>query len=106
MQGHTNLFFILVGNKTDQPGQREVSKEEALSFATQHDMEYYETSAMNGSNIEEVFHKLAEEILSLVDDGSIQIKEGWRGVKRGHSHHNLQGPLTLVDQDRRQWKFC
>ena len=96
--------IILVG---DQAIHREVSKEEALSFATQHDMEYYEISARNGSDIEEVFDKLADKILTLVDDGSIRIEEGWRGVKRGQSHHNLQGPLTLGDHDRRrQWKFC
>ena len=76
-------FFILVGNKTDLPKQREVSKEEALSFATENGMEYYETSAMNGSNITEVFHKLAEKILTLVDSGLIRIEEGWKGIVKG-----------------------
>ena len=110
--------FILVGNKTDQPGQREVSKEEALSFAIQHDMEYYETSAVNGSNIEEVFHKLGDKILTLVDGGLIKIEEGWRGVKRGPSHHhnfqgpshhhNFQGPITLGGhaQGRQRRRCC
>ena len=90
--------FILVGNKTDQPRPREVSKEEALSFATLHDMEYYKTSAMNGLNIDEVFHRLAEKILTLVGGGKIE--EGWRGVRgtelshtssSGQSHRNGQG---------------
>ena len=114
--------FTLVGNKTDLPKQREVSKEEALSFATQHDMEYYETSAVNGSNSEEVFHKLVDKILTLVDGGLIKLEEGWRGVKRGPAHHNHQGcseHITLRghsdrnqgrhsdrDQVRQRRRFC
>ena len=75
--------FILVGNKTDQAKYREVTKEDALLFASQHGMDYYETSAKNGSNVEEVFHKLAKRIYTLVDEGVIRLEEGWDGVKRG-----------------------
>ena len=91
-------IFILVGNKADQDIHREVSKEEALSFATQRDIDYCETSAMNGSDIEKVFHKLANKILTLVGGG--KIKKGWRGVRgtelshtssSGQSHRNSQG---------------
>jgi small GTP-binding protein len=75
--------FVLVGNKTDQSKHREVTKEEAGLFATRHGMDYYETSAKNGSNVDEVFHRLAKKIYALVDDGVIRIEEGWDGVKRG-----------------------
>lgn len=98
--------FILVGNKTDQAKHREVSQEEALFFATQHDMDYYETSAKSGSNVEEAFHKLAGKIFTLVDDGLIKIEEGWDGVKKGtelphtsssgRSHRNGQGFSTSI----------
>lgn len=98
--------FVLVGNKTDQTRHREVTKEEALFFATQHDMDYYETSAKNGSNVEEVFHKLADRIYTLVEDGLIKIEEGWDGVKKGtelsqtsssgRSHRNGGGYSTTI----------
>ena len=81
--GPHKLVFILVGNKTDQAIHREVSKKEALSFATKHDMEYYETSAKTGSNITKVFHKLADKILTLVDSGLIKIEAGWKGIVKG-----------------------
>ena len=76
-------IFILVGNKTDLAKHRKVSREEALSFAAQHDMDYCETSAKNGSDIEEVFHKLADQILTLVDSGLIKIEEDWKGIVKG-----------------------
>lgn len=75
--------FLLVGNKTDQAKYREVARDEAVLFASQHGMDYCETSAKNGSNVEEVFHKLAEKIFTLVDDGVIRLEEGWDGVKKG-----------------------
>ena len=109
--GSHKPVFILIGNKADQDLldiHREVSRDETLSFATRHDMEYYETSAKNGSNIEEVFHKLADKILTFMDRGLIKIEEGWKGVTKcaelshtslsGPSHHNGQGyiaPITL-----------
>ena len=91
--------FILVGNKKDQAIHREVSKEEASFFATEHGMEYYETSAVNGLNIEEVFHKLADRILTLVDDGLIMVKEGWKEATGLHVEQ-LRGDQRLVQSKK------
>ncbi|MFW9903610.1 MAG: GTP-binding protein [Candidatus Thorarchaeota archaeon] len=46
--------FILVGNKADLL-RREVSKEEARSVAREYSVPYFETSALKGKNVEEVF---------------------------------------------------
>lgn len=46
--------FILVGNKSDLL-KREVSKEEAVSVAQEYSVPYYETSALKGKNVEELF---------------------------------------------------
>eukprot|EP01091_Cochliopodium_minus_P002118 TRINITY_DN1200_c0_g1_i1.p1 TRINITY_DN1200_c0_g1~~TRINITY_DN1200_c0_g1_i1.p1 ORF type:complete len:176 (+),score=30.31 TRINITY_DN1200_c0_g1_i1:33-560(+) len=54
--------LILVGNKSDLNSHRTVSFEEAKSFANIHNMMYIETSAKNGSNIEEAFTKLITDI--------------------------------------------
>ena len=85
--------FVLVGNKTDQDKQREVLKEDALKFARENDMVYYETSAKSGSNVEEVFHFLAEKIFTLVSDGVIRLQEGWDGVKKGSPMSRSHSPL-------------
>ena len=67
--GQTNALKILVGNKTDLPNQK-VSKNEAQNF--QHDYgfhEYYETSAKTGSNINELFYNLFDNLYSLSTSG-------------------------------------
>ena len=82
--------FVLVGNKTDQEKHREVPRENAEKFARAHGMQYFETSAKSGSNVDEVFQFLAEKIYSLLKDGAIRIQDGWDGVKGGHSSNSFQ----------------
>ncbi len=88
-----HLVFVLVGNKTDQNRHREVSREEGLRYAEDHDMEYIETSAKSASNVEEAFHLLSRRILNLVEDGSIRLEEGWDGVKKGQPVRRSLSPL-------------
>ena len=58
-----NVFKILVGNKGDLIDSREVSDDEISDFARQHNLEYVETSAKTGSNIEQVFARVSQECL-------------------------------------------
>lgn len=75
--------FVLVGNKADQEKYREVTQQEGMMFAQEHDMEYIETSAKTGLNVEEAFIMLAHKIYKLVREGVIRTEEGWDGVKKG-----------------------
>lgn len=75
--------FVLVGNKDDQSKQRQVTREDGLRFATSHGMDYVETSAKSGHNVEETFQILSQKILHMVQDGRIKIEDGWDGVKKG-----------------------
>ncbi|HME52179.1 MAG TPA: GTP-binding protein [Candidatus Lokiarchaeia archaeon] len=51
--------IVLVGNKSDLVENREVTQEAAEELAKELNLSYIETSAKNGSNIEEVFQMLA-----------------------------------------------
>jgi len=57
---------LLVGNKSDLQSKRMVDAKEAQSFAEKSGLKYMETSAKEGTNVEEVFTTLGVECLDVV----------------------------------------
>ena len=72
---------ILVGNKIDLKNIIEVKKENIEKYAENKKMLYYETSAKNGTNVEESFNKLAELIISDMTEDEIMEKTEKTGLK-------------------------
>lgn len=68
-----NAFVLLVGNKTDLQSQREVTSEIAEQFANDKHISYIETSALDGTNINETFERLAHGIYDLLQNGKIEV---------------------------------
>ncbi|MFX1293552.1 MAG: CHAT domain-containing protein [Promethearchaeota archaeon] len=54
-----NISVILIGNKVDLEGTREVSKEEGENLAKELGIPYIETSAKTGEKVNEAFEELA-----------------------------------------------
>ena len=67
-----NTKYIIVGNKKDLEEKREVKIEEGENFAKENKVKFYETSAKDGSNVNEVFELLAKEIVA--DYEKLQVK--------------------------------
>ena len=59
----TKLIGFILGNKEDLIEERKISSEEARKIAQQFELEYIETSALTGKNLEESFYKLAETLV-------------------------------------------
>ena len=59
---NVSVITFLVGNKVDLVETRIVTKNDAMKFAAEHKMKYYETSAKDNIQVTEVFETLIEEI--------------------------------------------
>ena len=71
MEADPHCSVMLVGNKADMAAERKVSQEEAEAFAKAHELNYIETSAKTGDNIEEAFFKTGVSLLQKLASGQI-----------------------------------
>jgi len=62
-----NVPVVLVGNKADLPGKK-VSAEDGAAFADQHALPHFETSAKEGTQVENAFMKLATDIKEKLEE--------------------------------------
>ena len=61
-QNCPDSIIILVGNKLDIESKRLVNKDDVLIYAYENGLEYIETSAKDGTNIQEIFDKIEEKL--------------------------------------------
>ena len=54
---------MLIGNKIDLENKRKIDNETIKKFAEKKEMKYFEASAKEGINIDNIFRELAELIL-------------------------------------------
>ena len=92
--------LILVGNKIDKE-KREVTKEEALSFAKSKNIRYFETSAKKGIGIKEIFNLLFEEVYKKFKEIEIEEKEE---NEKNNSNENKSPTIRLDDQKKTEKK--
>ena len=66
------MKLILAGNKADIADKRQVSTEEGENLAKELDVLFYETSAKEGTNVNQMFNKLASILPGLEGSEMIQ----------------------------------
>lgn len=62
--GDPNIAVVLVGNKCDLDSLRQVPTHEAEAVAQQENVLFFEASAKDGTNIDEIFSSLASRVIS------------------------------------------
>jgi small GTP-binding protein len=73
-QGATpNAAVLLVGNKADA-ATREITEEQAKEYCKRHELEYLETSAKEGTGVQEAFVRLAMKIQEKAERGEITVQ--------------------------------
>ncbi len=63
MDKQFKMIGYIFGNKSDLVDERKVQESEGLALAKELDLEYIETSALTGSNVEYAFYKIAEAVI-------------------------------------------
>ena len=95
----TKVTKILIGNKIDLKDERKVDMEAIEKFAEKKEMKYFETSAKEGINIDEIFRELAEQILGNKTDE--EINEEYKDInKNNNSLYNLNNNKEELKKKR------
>jgi Ras-related protein Rab-2A len=84
-----NIIVVLVGNKsdlasepTDTGNKRQVTRQDAEAWCKENKvMQYVETSAKSGDNVERAFREVAERIYQNIEAGRYDLNDRRSGVK-------------------------
>lgn len=94
-----DIVIVLVGNKADltqqEDNKREVTREEAEEWAKRNGiLEYVETSAKSGENVEKAFMRVSERIYQNIQAGKYNLNDRRSGVKGPSAGGSRQVRLT------------
>jgi small GTP-binding protein len=89
-QSPKTIFMVLVGNKCDLNDKRQVTTEEGKDLADKNDMMFFETSAKDGINVEQIFLNSATEICKKIEQGFYDLDNDTCGIKKGLNRNNQQ----------------
>lgn len=92
-----DLAKLLVGNKSDLDGNREVSPEKAQQFCQTYGMEMLETSAKSGENVLVAFEKL----ITIVHERALAAAKNKGGIQLGGAGGSAgTQPTVKLDEHR------
>lgn len=96
-----DVIIILAGNKSDLHNLRTVQSDEAQRFAQENAIEFIETSALSGANVEIAFNSLAKKIFFLMKG-----KKTSEDVPKYVEHSAPVHKLVIPSQNKKQKKCC
>ena len=85
-----NTHLVLIGNKIDLETQRKINKEDGMELATEYGMEFFETSAKTGQNIEDIFIGICRKISKKIDEGKYDLNDPSNGVGRSEYEEGMK----------------
>ena len=85
---------VICGNKTDLENKRKVKLDELKEYGIKKKMDFFETSAKTGDNIEKIFDKLVDNIISSRTEDELIREFGVKSKARGHTLTKNQAGKT------------
>ena len=85
---YKDILICLIGNKIDLEEKREVSYEEGKNLAEENNLLFFETSAKDGNNIQEIFLESATLLVDKIENREIKLEESDNGIKINNSYED------------------
>ena len=82
------MDLILIGNKSDLDQNRTVTRKEAIKLASDNNMRYYEISANNRNDIENIFNDAVTNLFNKIHDDYDKL--------RAITQNNIQTPNVSI----------
>ena len=95
----TDFKKIIIGNKIDIEDKKKVSTEMLEKFCEKQNLKGLETSAKNGTNVNEIFELLTKMIIDGKTKEELLIKYNNEGKAKGKN-------IKKKDQKKKKKKFC
>ena len=109
-QSPKTIFMVLVGNKCDLEDKRQVSYEEGKELADKNQLLFFESSAKDGINVDEIFLNSATEIAKKIEQGYYDLESDTCGIKKGINRNNNQeihlGNVNHDNNDKGGLRCC
>ncbi|EAR82677.1 Rab-family small GTPase (macronuclear) [Tetrahymena thermophila SB210] len=99
LQAEPDVVITLIGNKTDLESSRMVSTEQGQNFAKQNNLSFFETSALNGANLGQIFESHLLEITNKKKQAQ-QLPQGTQPV--AISNNTQKQPSSVQNQPSRE----
>mmetsp|Transcript_14167 Transcript_14167/g.10216 ORF Transcript_14167/g.10216 Transcript_14167/m.10216 type:complete len:201 (+) Transcript_14167:39-641(+) len=87
--GNPDMTIMLIGNKCDLDGRRQVSTEEGDRFAKENGLIFMETSAKTSFNVEEAFLETSKLIYGNIDKGIYDLSSEKSGIRVGNESYQV-----------------
>ena len=94
--GRQDIHLVLVGNKIDLKDERKISKEDGQNLAAQYGMDFYESSALTGENINEIFEGICKYVNKKLDEGKFDLNDFSNGVSISELEEDLDIHKTIT----------
>ena len=102
------IILFLIGNKIDLNDIRQVSYEKGKNFAETNNMEFFETSAKTGENIENAFEKSINMIIENIKNDAYDLDDENCGIRVGLQQigKKIEKPNVTGGKKRKKKTCC